>query len=617
MLVLGISVFCCHKDPPPMLEMLPDTITLSSIGEPSTIEVKSNLAWKLSGSLPDWLTLSAVSGEGNMQIQVRAIPNTQYPRVADLLFVPVKSEVNINVHIKLTQDLLHFESTPADVLFESDGGSVTAMLETEAAWSVQNAPEWVIISPRSGKGMSSVVISASPNLSKKERSGSISFIYYDGALLVPLTQNGDQTCNTPPDTPKLISPANHSIDVSTCPLFEWSCFDPDGDPLTYTIAISEDGEDFTEYGPYTDAKVYLDYDLATSKLYYYKIKADDNDKGQTWSEVYGFTTIDRSIYADKEMIAYMHSSKPKPVILVFTGDGYVKQDCIAGGLFEQNAVEGVEALFSVEPFKTYREYFSIYIMFAHSLESGATQKDQNIVKKTVFSTAYEDASTSMTINYDKVFEYAEKVPGMKEYGLDNTSVIVMVNQDRYAGTCWMWASGKSVAICPVSRRGEGYDYAAVVRHEGGGHGFGRLADEYINYNSQITTSKVLENRTLQKEGMYLNVDFINDPQRVLWSHFIGLTEYGRVGVYEGAALYRYGAWRSEETNCMINNIKYYNAPCRELIVKRILTISGEGYSLGKFMETDYEKAPNAAVELETKSYDSHTFTPLAPPVVMW
>jgi hypothetical protein len=89
-----------------------------------------------------------------------------------------------------------------------------------------------------------------------------------------------------------------------------------------------------------------------------------------------------------------------------------------------------------------------------------------------------------------------------------------------------------------------------------------------------------------------------------------------VGIFEGAALYRYGAWRSEETNCMINNIKYYSVACREQIVKRILTISGEGYTLEKFFEKDYERTPASAAQMETKFFDPRTFIPLAPPVVV-
>ena len=616
-LCLGVWFVCCSKTPPPKLGLSSSAITLNSKGDPVTIEVKSNIAWKVLTTLPEWLAITPVSGHGDAQIQVRAIPNTRYPRTADIQMTSAESGVNVSASLRITQPLLSFDVNLTDVLLEDDGTAVVVMLSTEAEWSVERAPDWAQISPKSGNGSGSITLSALPNNNKKERSGSVSFAFYDGSFSLSLSQKGNARYNQPPDQPELIFPLNHSIDISTYPHFAWSCSDPDDDSLTYTICISQDGVDFTGYGPFFDTLAYLDAVLNPSESYYYKIRADDGDGGVTESDTYRFTTYYRPVYADGEVLLYMHSSKPKPVVLVFTGDGYLKQDCNVGGLFEQNAAEGIEALFSIEPYKTYRDYFSVYIVFAHSLESGATQIDKGIYKMTAFSSAFEDTGTGMSTNTDKAFDYARKVPDMTEYGINNTCVFMMVNQDRYAGTCWMWPNGRSVAICPVSRRSGSSAYANIVLHEGGGHGFGRLADEYTNSNTRIPDSEVTSYRASQERGMYLNVDFISNPQQVLWSSFLGLAGYNRVGIYEGGALYRYGVWRSEETNCMINNIKYYSVACREQIVKRILTISGEGYALEKFLETDYVKSPNAAAEVETKAFDSKTFVPLAPPVVVW
>ena len=616
-LVIGLCTMGCQKDPPPALTLSSNSITISSKGEPMTIEVKSNISWRVFTNLPDWLTMDPASGKGDAQIQVKGVPNTKYPRTIDVQIIPTEMGIDLSASIRITQPSVHFEMDQTKVQLEDDGAAVRVALNTDAEWSVASAPEWSLITPRSGNGSSTVQISAAANAQKRERSGVISFKYYDGVISLPVAQKGNPRYNQSPDSPELIFPLHNATDISTYPSFEWSCSDPDGDPLSYTVCISENGTDFTEFGPYSHTKVYLEKEFKTSTSYFYKVKADDGEGGVACSDTYCFTTYHRPIYADGEVVGYMQSSKPKPIILVFTGDGYIKQDCNAGGLFEQNAAEGIEALFSIEPYKTYRDYFSVYMVFAHSLESGATQIDKGIYKMTAFGTTFDDTGTGMSTNTDKAFEYAQKVPGMLAYNINNTCVFMMVNQNRYAGTCWMWPSGKSVAICPVSRTSGNYSYAGVILHEGGGHGFGRLADEYVNSTTQIPSSEVTSYRASQGSGMYLNVDFISDPQQVLWSHFLGLSGYNKVGVFEGAALYRYGAWRSEETNCMINNIKYYSVACREQIVKRILTISGEGYTLEKFFANDYVRSPGAAMEAETKSFDPKTFIPLAPPVVVW
>lgn len=610
-----ICVVSCTKTPPPKLELSLNSITVDSNGASSTVEVKSNVAWKVTATIPDWLVIHPELGQGDAHIQISGIPNTKYPRTWDILIVCTE-QTNLSAILRVSQPVVGFNINETSLFFEDDGTTLSITLHTEAEWSITSHPDWSTIFPNSGKGNAVIQISASANEHKKDRSGDISFSYYDTQLSLYLIQKGNALFNKPPDKPELIFPLDHSIDISTYPHFAWICSDPDDDPLTYTIYISQDGINYMEYGPYTNTQVYLDNELDAYSLYYYKIKADDGDQGITYSDTYSFTTRDRTVYADGEVILYMQSTKPKPVVLVFTGDGYIKQDCNVGGLFEQNATEGIEALFGTEPYKAYRDYFSVYVVFAHSLESGATQIDKGIYRQTAFGSRFENEGTHMSTNTDKVFEYARKVPEMAEYGLDNTCVFVMVNQDRYAGTCWMWSGGRSVAICPVSRRGGNYDYANIVLHEGGGHGFGRLADEYINNNAQIPMSEVNRYRANQERGMFLNVDFISDPQNILWSGFLGISGYNRVGVYEGAALYRYGAWRSEETNCMINNMKYYNVASREQIVKRILTISGDGYTREKFIDMDYVKTPDATTEMETKSFDPKTFIPLAPPVVV-
>ncbi|MCL1974131.1 MAG: M64 family metallo-endopeptidase [Bacteroidetes bacterium] len=616
-LTICLFALSCSKTPPPKLEFSTQSISLDPRGSVSTLSIKSNTSWKISTSLPEWLTIRPASGQGEAQLEISGVPNTKYPRTVEILFVGTEQGSNVSATLQITQSTVDFKVDKTALALENDGAAVLLSINTDAVWRVQNIPDWATVTPEAGQGNAVVRIAASVNEAKRERSGSIDFTYFDSQLSLILNQKGDARYNKPPNKPELLYPLDGDTDVSTFPRFAWRCSDPDGDSIAYSLYISTDGFGFAEYGPYADSLVYLNSEFTPSMLYYYKIVADDGDGGVTESDTYSFTTCNRTVYADGTVLPYMRATHPQPVILIFTGDGYIKQECNAGGLFEQNATEGIEALFSIEPYKSYRDYFTVYIVFAHSIESGATQLDQGIYRQTAFGTTFDDSGTHMSTNTDKAFEYARFVPEMTDYGLNNTVIFMMVNQDRYAGTCWMWPGGRSVAICPVSRRSSTYGYANVVLHEGGGHGFGRLADEYVNNNTQIPASEVSSYRSSQDRGMYLNVDFTTDSQKILWAQLLGLPGYNRVGIFEGAALYRYGAFRSEETNCMINNMKYFSAACREQIVKRILTISGEGYSLEKFVGTDYVRSPNAEAEAQTKSFDPKTFIPLAPPVVVW
>ena len=73
-------------------------------------------------------------------------------------------------------------------------------------------------------------------------------------------------------------------------------------------------------------------------------------------------------------IAKECTSGLKPVNIVITGDGFLEEDYATGGAFDQAANRAIDALFSVEPFKTYSAYFRVQTVTAYSEERGATPK---------------------------------------------------------------------------------------------------------------------------------------------------------------------------------------------------------------------------------------------------
>ncbi|MDD3300263.1 MAG: M64 family metallopeptidase, partial [Bacteroidales bacterium] len=117
-----------------------------------------------------------------------------------------------------------------------------------------------------------------------------------------------------------------------------------------------------------------------------------------------------------------------------------------------------------------------------------------------------------------------------------------------------------------------------------------------------------------RNGFYPNVDLTGNLNEVKWKYFLGEPGYSRVGTYEGAYYYAYGAWRPETSSCMVHNEQYYNAPSREAMVKRILKTAGETFSFEIFLEKDVQKSPDA--KMATKSFNPLTFIPLAPPVMV-
>lgn len=92
---------------------------------------------------------------------------------------------------------------------------------------------------------------------------------------------------------------------------------------------------------------------------------------------------------------------------------------------------------------------------------------------------------------------------------------------------------------------------------------------------------------MKARGWYRNLEFTGNMYEVAWSHLIFNPAYSnKVDVYEGGYMHSRGVFRSEATSCMNNNIPYYSAISRQAMVERILTLSGEGFTLQKFYDHD-------------------------------
>jgi ribosomal 50S subunit-recycling heat shock protein len=313
--------------------------------------------------------------------------------------------------------------------------------------------------------------------------------------------------------------------------------------------------------------------------------------------------------SDGEYVKIQSSTAGDGIDIVFLGDGYTVADIISGK-FEDNLLEAIDHFFDIEPYRTYRNYFDVYIVYAYSEESGIS--DIQRTRKTKFSAKFESAtSTRMSIDHTSVFEYAQKVPLSSD--LSETQIAVIANSTRYGGTNWSYSNGMSISVVPVSNFNYPNDFRGVVQHEIGGHGFGQLADEYTENNSTIPQSEKEDLLKWQQWGFFENVDLTDRVEDILWSHLINDPDYSYVGVYEGGFYYSKGVWRSEPVSLMNNNIRYINAQGREQIVMRIKELAGETYSFEEFKQKDVRETQS--LTRSAVIYDNEEFR-LPPPILI-
>ena len=276
---------------------------------------------------------------------------------------------------------------------------------------------------------------------------------------------------------------------------------------------------------------------------------------------------------DGEVTVFQKASKGNGIDLVFMGDAYTDRD-VESGRYLSDMKACVEEFFNVEPYKSFRDLFNIYIVTAVSATEGYEHGGRSLG-------TFLMSGTAMGGNDEKCFEFARKAVG-DDRRMDEVLMIVCGNQiidgsARLCGTCYFYypevlegrdfACGPSVTYFLKQRNFE--ETGKVLRHESGGHGFAKLADEY-HYAGSLSISDRELIRERSPYMWYSNVDVTSDPSKVKWARFLSDSRYkGEVGMFEGGFTYMYDVWRPSENSIMNDNEGGFNAPSRYTIWYRI------------------------------------------------
>lgn len=278
-----------------------------------------------------------------------------------------------------------------------------------------------------------------------------------------------------------------------------------------------------------------------------------------------YTSTDYS--HDGDVVTLQKATEGNGFDLVFVGEGFTDKDIEDDGRFDQRMNEALEQFFAYEPYTSLRDRFNVYAVKAVSPNA-----------------EFVDGCThAIDVDYEKALEYASKVPDLipnrpmrvtvvYNHASDGRSFCMMMEDDSYV--CF--------AMDGVTK---------VLNHESGGHGVGRLLDEYVEDDGEHWVTipeeqKTEMDRVWKKYGWGANVDWRSDPTEVKWAKFISDSRYAeeQISVYEGSYLYELGAYRPTLNSMMRYNDTPFNAPSREEIYKRVMKESeGDSWSY------DYEE----------------------------
>ena len=326
---------------------------------------------------------------------------------------------------------------------------------------------------------------------------------------------------------------------------------------------------------------------------------------------------------DGKVTPILKHKKGNGVPIVIMGDGFLDRD-IMSGKYREATNKAIDGLFSMHPMKALKDYFDVYEVNAVSYNDYFTS-----TSSTAFSSRFTSfTSTEIKGDDSKVKEYAKKA--IDEKRIDDALIIVLINDNRYAGTCSMCMdskesdipNGNSIAYVPLSESNEEQMmFSTVLCHEAIGHGFAKLADEYDNIiYEKIPDDEKQDIINRQKAGGYRNVALDPDVTKSYWADFAADSRYNseRLGCYEGGATYALGVYRPTENSIMNDNIGGFNVAGRVMIYKRCMKIAlgkSWNFNLADFITFDLENGKATSNKRNAPAKRSRNFRPLAAPKV--
>lgn len=305
--------------------------------------------------------------------------------------------------------------------------------------------------------------------------------------------------------------------------------------------------------------------------------------------------------------------------IVLMGDAYSDRQ-IADGTYKADMEYIYNNLFTEEPYKSFKDHFNVYyvnvVSATEGYEYGNTALD-----------GYFGGGTLVGGNDNTVFTYAQKA--ISEEQMDEALLIVAMNSNSYAGTCYMYPPesfsdyGNGVSVSYFPKGEDETTFAQLLHHEACGHGFAKLADEYAYESMGAVPSDYASQIQSQQSdwGWWKNVDFTSDTSAIRWNYFINDSRYGNegLGAFEGGLTYWNGVWRPTENSIMRYNTGGFNAPSREAIYYRIHKLAyGEDwqYNYEDFVEWDAKNRTAVTTASLVKAKKPANYKPTHPPVIV-
>ena len=275
--------------------------------------------------------------------------------------------------------------------------------------------------------------------------------------------------------------------------------------------------------------------------------------------------------------------------LVVMSDGYTAADMPK---YRRHLDKHLNVLWSIEPFRSYRNYINVYSIEIISGDSGITCDPEVREKKTTpLAAVFGGGCTNpnargITVNQNAARDYAKRATPQFD------QILVITNTDTYGGI------GGAVATTSG-----GNSLGVLITPHEIGHSLGRLQDEYTYSARGVPGGEYKGNEPPSIHHTLLTEEEMRAQQKKWWRWLGEESESGgRIGRFEGGQQSTKGIWRPSKHSMMISIGYPFDQVSRERMVQRI---SEQVQLIADSRPTNTPVGPRDVIWIETAHPNYH------------
>jgi hypothetical protein len=251
--------------------------------------------------------------------------------------------------------------------------------------------------------------------------------------------------------------------------------------------------------------------------------------------------------------------------MVVMGDGYTEADLPK---YRAHLDKHLNVLWSIEPFRSYRNYINVYSVEVVSSESGITcDPEVRLPKNTTLGLEFGNAGGGgggcTNINARGITPMRGRDALIRQYAAQATKdfdqILIIANTDTYGGI------GGSLATTSG-----GNSLGPLITPHELGHSLGRLTDEYTYSARGVKGPAYTGNEPTSPHMTVMSIEDMLTKQ-AKWFRWLGEPSEsgGKIERFEGGSQRSSGIFRPSKHSMMISVGYYFDQVSREQMVRRI------------------------------------------------